>query len=195
MGWIQASIFSSIGLWKHVLHLCELFNWYWIIIKYRDHFVYKPSEWETRLQWNVASHWLGAYKKDPCGHVLCKINRTEWRFGYVIHITFMAYRIFYFTSHIIFHVVICWDEFVYYYFTRHSRTFQRVIEYFSLVCRGNERLIVIQPIFHMHFEVAKFCGATIQLTWQKILAWLTSSQICFTKFECMDKSQLGNYCV
>ena len=28
-----------------------------------DHFVYAPSQWETTLQCNVASHWLGAYTK------------------------------------------------------------------------------------------------------------------------------------
>ena len=29
----------------------------------RDHFVYAPSQWEMTLQWNVVSHWLGAYSK------------------------------------------------------------------------------------------------------------------------------------
>ena len=29
----------------------------------RDHFVYVPSQWETTLQCNVVSHWLGAYTK------------------------------------------------------------------------------------------------------------------------------------
>ena len=28
----------------------------------RDHFAYAPSQWETRLQRNVVSHWLGACK-------------------------------------------------------------------------------------------------------------------------------------
>ena len=27
----------------------------------RDHFVYTPSQWETTLQCNVVSHWLGAF--------------------------------------------------------------------------------------------------------------------------------------
>ena len=31
--------------------------------EYRDHFVYAPSQWETTLHCNVASHWLGAYTK------------------------------------------------------------------------------------------------------------------------------------
>ena len=30
---------------------------------FRDHFVYEPSQWETTLQCNVVSHWLGAYTK------------------------------------------------------------------------------------------------------------------------------------
>ena len=29
----------------------------------RDHFVYAPSQWETTSQWNISSHWLGAYTK------------------------------------------------------------------------------------------------------------------------------------
>ena len=29
----------------------------------KDHFVYALSQWETTLQCNVASHWLGAYTK------------------------------------------------------------------------------------------------------------------------------------
>ena len=28
---------------------------------YRNHFVYAPSQWETTLQCNVVSHWLGAF--------------------------------------------------------------------------------------------------------------------------------------
>ena len=28
---------------------------------HRDHFVYAPSKWETALQCNVVSNWLGAY--------------------------------------------------------------------------------------------------------------------------------------
>ena len=30
---------------------------------FRDHFVYAPSQWETTLQCNVVSHWLGAHTK------------------------------------------------------------------------------------------------------------------------------------
>ena len=30
------------------------------------HFVYVHSQWVTTLQCNVVSHWLGAYKNDPC---------------------------------------------------------------------------------------------------------------------------------
>ena len=32
-------------------------------VQNRDHFVYAPSQWETTLQCNVVSHWLGAYTK------------------------------------------------------------------------------------------------------------------------------------
>ena len=31
--------------------------------KHGDHFVYAPSQWETTLHCNVASHWLGTYAK------------------------------------------------------------------------------------------------------------------------------------
>ena len=31
----------------------------------RDHIVYAPSQWEPTLQYNVVSHWLGAYPKWP----------------------------------------------------------------------------------------------------------------------------------
>ena len=30
---------------------------------YRDHFVHAPSQWEMTLQYNVVSHWLGAFTK------------------------------------------------------------------------------------------------------------------------------------
>ena len=31
----------------------------------RDHFAYAPCQWETTLQCNVVSHWMGAYTKWP----------------------------------------------------------------------------------------------------------------------------------
>ena len=31
--------------------------------RYRDHFVYVPSQWETTLQYNIISYWLGTYTK------------------------------------------------------------------------------------------------------------------------------------
>ena len=34
-----------------------------MIVKFMDHFVYAPSQWEATLQRNVASHWLDAYTK------------------------------------------------------------------------------------------------------------------------------------
>ena len=45
----------------------DSFHIIWNSIKYclcnRDNFVYAPSQWETTLQCNVVSHWLGAYTK------------------------------------------------------------------------------------------------------------------------------------
>ena len=40
-----------------------------LVIESVDHFVYAPSQWESTLHCNVASHWLGAYTKWP----------LEWR--------------------------------------------------------------------------------------------------------------------
>ena len=40
----------------------------------KDHFVYAPSQWETTLQCNIDSHWLGAYTTYPCIiHHLCLV--------------------------------------------------------------------------------------------------------------------------
>ena len=36
---------------------------YVLLFRCRDHFVYAPSQWQTTLQCNVASHWLGTYTK------------------------------------------------------------------------------------------------------------------------------------
>ena len=36
-----------------------------MISQCRDHFVYAPNQWEMMLQYNVFSHWLGAYTKWP----------------------------------------------------------------------------------------------------------------------------------
>ena len=33
----------------------------WCLGSFREHFVYAPSQWETVLQCNAVSHWLGAY--------------------------------------------------------------------------------------------------------------------------------------
>ena len=44
-----------------------------------DHFVYAPSQWETMLQCNVVSHWLGACKEsDPFISVLSKCQKDFW---------------------------------------------------------------------------------------------------------------------
>ena len=37
--------------------------WRNIQTTYRDHFVYAPNQWETTLQCNVVSHWLGAFTR------------------------------------------------------------------------------------------------------------------------------------
>ena len=44
-----------------VWHLHVVKNMQWTANDPRDHFVYKPSQWETTLQCNVVSHWLSAY--------------------------------------------------------------------------------------------------------------------------------------
>ena len=35
------------------------------VAKYRDYFVYVPSQWEATLQCNIFPHWLSAYTKHP----------------------------------------------------------------------------------------------------------------------------------
>ena len=57
--------------WSHKGHYCiNYFHiktslWCWpaggIMILFRNHFMYVPSQWETPLHCNVVSHWLGAY--------------------------------------------------------------------------------------------------------------------------------------
>ena len=41
---------------------CCLFCW---VTLCSNNFAYKPSQWETTLQCNVVSHWLGAHTNDP----------------------------------------------------------------------------------------------------------------------------------
>ena len=36
----------------------------------RDHFVYAPYQWETTLQYNIVSHWLGPYTKWSLGLIV-----------------------------------------------------------------------------------------------------------------------------
>ena len=46
--------------------LSDLFHWFGLfkdVITGSDHFLYAPSQWETTLQCNVVSHWLGALMK------------------------------------------------------------------------------------------------------------------------------------
>ena len=52
----------------------------WSVTTYtlaRDHFVYVPSQWETMLQCNVVSHWLGACTKWS----LCSLSK---RVSYIV---------------------------------------------------------------------------------------------------------------
>ena len=53
----------------------------------RDYFVYVPNQWETKLQCNVVSHWLGAYtERSLCSACsLCSTSVTAVM--YVIHPT------------------------------------------------------------------------------------------------------------
>ena len=49
----------------------------------KDNFVYAPSQWETTLQCNVVSHWLGAYTKWPliCSAIIfsdLRETQTYW---------------------------------------------------------------------------------------------------------------------
>ena len=53
---VQAAMCSLTGPWE---------------IWFRDHFMYVPCQWETTLQCNVDSHWLGACTKDPWSSSLC----------------------------------------------------------------------------------------------------------------------------
>ena len=54
---------SSLPYNIHVFLLCQhgfLTN-HFCVRSYRDRFVYAPNQWETTLQCNLVSHWLGAY--------------------------------------------------------------------------------------------------------------------------------------
>ena len=54
-------------------HVVMALTWIFIMtgpFKKRDHFVYAPSQWETTLQCNVVSHWLGTYWNCKI-HVCC----------------------------------------------------------------------------------------------------------------------------
>ena len=45
---------DALGTEHHCMFICGM---------YRDHFMNAPSQWETMLQCNVISHWLGAFTK------------------------------------------------------------------------------------------------------------------------------------
>ena len=74
--WVLVGLYQSImdkWLIRHIMtHICVMVVWIWVMalssnidqsFMQRDHFVYAPSQWETTLQCNVVSHWLGACKK------------------------------------------------------------------------------------------------------------------------------------
>ena len=46
-------------------------------VSIRDHFVNAPSQWETTLQCNVASHWLGTYSKWSLQYALKTESRHD----------------------------------------------------------------------------------------------------------------------
>ena len=52
------------GIWLSEIPHKNILALLWKIVFYiRDHFVYGTSQWETTLQCNVVSHWLGAFTK------------------------------------------------------------------------------------------------------------------------------------
>ena len=55
----------------------------WKVNIYRDHFVCAPSQWETTLQYNVVSHWLGAYTKWSLQITFCCIDVTHSVFIFI----------------------------------------------------------------------------------------------------------------
>ena len=58
---------------------CSTFSWttltgiYWAYTVIRDHFVYVLSQWETTLQCDIVSHWLGAPTKWSLCNKCCLI--------------------------------------------------------------------------------------------------------------------------
>ena len=57
---------------KQIFSLHQHIGWMTYQVYTKDHFVYAPSQWETTLQCNVVSHWLGAY--------------TEWSLWYYLNL-------------------------------------------------------------------------------------------------------------
>ena len=47
-----------------------------VIGRVKDDFVFAPSEWETTLQCNVVSHWLGACTTSSM-HVITDLQHTS----------------------------------------------------------------------------------------------------------------------
>ena len=59
----------------------------------RDHFVNAPNQWETTLQCNVVSHWLGAYTKWPLLSMPCYVHKNS-PLGDHYHVARMLHHIF-----------------------------------------------------------------------------------------------------
>ena len=67
---MKTTFSSAFFLMKSIL-FWFIFQWILFLIVqltrrqhwFRDHFVYAPSQWETTLQCNVVSHWMGPYTK------------------------------------------------------------------------------------------------------------------------------------
>ena len=57
-GYINFSVIKLLFLIKNLKFQSGFF-----VVIIRDYFVYAPSQWETTLQCNVVSHWLGAHTK------------------------------------------------------------------------------------------------------------------------------------
>ena len=53
------------------------FNVLKVVLALRDHFVYVPSQWGTRLQCNIISHWLGTYTKWSLSSLCCLVGADD----------------------------------------------------------------------------------------------------------------------
>ena len=65
-------------------------NWTWLCSQRhdRDHFLYVPSQWETTLQCNVVSHWLGTYTKWYLHDLVLRWTRWNQPWSQWNHLTY-----------------------------------------------------------------------------------------------------------